>query len=88
MKTICPLIGEECREHGCTFYCHISGNNPQTGEVIDNFECAISLLPLLLVENSNQQRQTGAAIESFRNEMASDNRAVLDLAYPHRALSK
>jgi hypothetical protein len=27
----------------------------------------------LLVENSQQQRQTGAAVESFRNEMVQAN---------------
>ena len=25
-------------------------------------------MPILLIENSQQQRQTGAAVESFRNE--------------------
>ena len=25
-------------------------------------------MPLLMIENSQQQRQTGAAVESFRNE--------------------
>lgn len=28
---------------------------------------------MLLIENSQQQRQTGAAIESFRNEMVKLN---------------
>jgi hypothetical protein len=28
---------------------------------------------MLLVENSGQQRQTGAAVESFRNEMVKAN---------------
>jgi hypothetical protein len=27
-------------------------------------------IPILLVENSQQQRSTSAAVESFRNEMA------------------
>ena len=30
-------------------------------------------LPVLLVENSQQQRSTGAAVESFRNEMVKAN---------------
>jgi hypothetical protein len=30
-------------------------------------------LPMLLIENSQQQRQTGAAVESFRNEMVKAN---------------
>jgi len=35
-----------------------------------------SFLPMLLIENSQQQRQTGAAIESFRNEMVQANDAT------------
>jgi len=30
-------------------------------------------LPVLMIENSQQQRQTGAAVESFRNEMTKAN---------------
>jgi hypothetical protein len=30
-------------------------------------------MPMLLIENSGQQRQTGAAVESFRNEMVKSN---------------
>lgn len=32
-------------------------------------------IPILLIENSQQQRQTGAAVESFRNEMTKSNEA-------------
>ena len=28
-------------------------------------------IPMLLIENSQMQRQTGAAVESFRNEVAA-----------------
>jgi len=30
-------------------------------------------MPVLMIENSQQQRQTGAAVESFRNEMVKSN---------------
>jgi hypothetical protein len=30
-------------------------------------------LPILMIENSQQQRSTGAAVESFRNEMVKSN---------------
>jgi hypothetical protein len=30
-------------------------------------------MPILMIENSQQQRQTGAAVESFRNEMVKSN---------------
>ena len=44
------------------------GNHPQTGELIDEWGCEVTWMPTLLIENSQQQRQTGAAVESFRNE--------------------
>jgi hypothetical protein len=51
----------------------IRGNNPNTGAEIDEWGCAIAWLPVLMIENSQQQRQTGAAVESFRNEMVKAN---------------
>lgn len=49
------------------------GRNPNTGEDIDEWGCSITWLPLLLVENAQMSRQTGAAVESFRNEMVKAN---------------
>lgn len=51
----------------------VRGNNPNTGEEVDDYGCSIAWLPVLMIENSQQQRQTGAAIESFRNEMVKAN---------------
>ena len=51
----------------------IAGQNPQTGDTIDEHGCAIGWMPILLIENSRQQRNTGAAVESFRNEMVKNN---------------
>ncbi len=76
---LCPLIGEDCRELGCSWFTQIRGQNPQTGEDIDEWGCAVTWLPMLLIENSNMQRQTGAAVESFRNESVTQqesNRAL------------
>ena len=39
----------------------------------DDWGCAVGWLPVLLIENSQQQRSTGAAVESFRNEMVKAN---------------
>ena len=64
----CPLIGEECMKLKCEWFTQVRGQNPNTGEDVDEWGCAVTWLPLLLIENSQQQRQTGAAVESFRNE--------------------
>ena len=34
-------------------------------------------LPILIIENAQQSRSTGAAVESFRNEMVSANQENL-----------
>ena len=69
MSKLCPLTGDACMQHGCEWYIQIQGTNPNTGQPVNEFGCTMRWLPILLVENSQQQRQTGAAVESFRNEM-------------------
>jgi hypothetical protein len=69
----CPLIQKECIGIQCAWLTQIRGINPNTGKEVDEWNCAITWLPMLLVENSQQQRQTGAAVESFRNEMVKSN---------------
>jgi hypothetical protein len=69
MSDYCPLIQKKCKEHGCKFYIQVMGKNPQTGQDVNEWNCAITWLPMLLIEGSQQTRHTGAAIESFRNEM-------------------
>ena len=55
--------------------------NPNDGTPVDKFDCIDSFMHMLLIENSQMQRQTGAAVESFRNEMvvatAASNRVLL-----------
>ncbi len=69
----CPLIGEECMKLKCEWFTQVRGTNPQSGEEVDEWGCAVTWLPMLLIENSQQQRQTGAAVESARNESVRDN---------------
>jgi hypothetical protein len=71
----CPFNGKDVSKvcHKCPLYSHVMGMDPQTGQQIDYWACSIALMPLLLIENSQQQRQTGAAVESFRNEMVKAN---------------
>lgn len=74
-KEMCPLMKSR-RElvcHKCAWYKHVRGTHPQTGEEIDQWDCSISMLPMLLIENSRQQHVTGAAINSMRNEFVVGN---------------
>lgn len=73
-KNNCPLNSfEPCKQLDCSWFVRVRGLNPNTGEEVDEYSCAIAWLPILLIENSQQQRQTGAAVESFRNEMVKAN---------------
>lgn len=81
-KIICPMMGGECIEDGsikdgelvsCRFWIHVHGRDPQTGAEVKNGDCAIAWMPVLLIENSKVNRETGAAVESFRNEMVKAN---------------
>lgn len=66
---VCPLhkvdVAEVC--HKCPWWCRIVGKNPQSEEMLDNWQCAVAILPMLLVENAQQSRATGAAVETLRN---------------------
>lgn len=55
------------------WFTKLQGTDMNTGKDIDEYACAVTWLPMLLVENSGMQRQTGAAVESFRNEMVKAN---------------
>lgn len=69
----CPLVKKECLGLQCAWFTQVRGNDPNTGKDVDEWACAIAWLPVLLIENSQQQRSTGAAVESFRNEMVNAN---------------
>lgn len=76
----CPLNNfKPCQKHACAWYTQIRGTNPNTGQEIDNWGCAIAWMPLLLLEGAKETRQGAAAIESFRNEMVTQNERSLTL---------
>ena len=54
----CPLIKKDCIGIKCSWYTQMRGTNPNTGE------------PVEIAQKSNQ---TGAAVESFRNEVVKGN---------------
>jgi len=79
--------GEPCVEDGairngelvkCRFWVNVMGKNPQTGETINNGDCAIAWTPVLLIENSKVNRETGAAVESMRNENVTTGQQVVN----------
>ena len=77
--SLCPLLKKDCVQMQCAWFTQLRGKNPQTGADVDEWGCAVTWLPMLMIENSQQQRQTGAAVESFRNEMVKANDATVNL---------
>ena len=85
-KIICPMMGgEPCVEDGairngelvkCRFWVTVMGSNPQTGETVNNGDCAMAWMPVLLIENSKVNRETGAAVESMRNESVTSGQHI------------
>lgn len=66
----------------CALFTQVRGTNPNTGVEVDEWACAVAWLPVLLIENSQQQRQTGAAVESFRNEVVRNTMEAMYLGAP------
>lgn len=70
--TICPFHREDMSKvcHKCPLWTRVMGKHPQSEEMMDDWRCALAWLPVLMIENSQQQRQTTAAMESLRNGVA------------------
>ena len=69
--TVCPLHKQDVSKvcHKCPWWTRIQGKNPQSEAMLDTWACAVSLLPLLLVENASVTRGTTMAMETLRNGM-------------------
>lgn len=63
----CPLIKEDCRQLGCSWFTQVRGKNPQTGLDVDEWACAVVWMPLLSINTAQEARAGAAATESFRN---------------------
>lgn len=56
--------------------------DPQTGQQIDKPGCAVAWLPILTVENSQQQRQTAATVDKVANEVQKHRHTFLAALTP------
>lgn len=93
IKITCPL-GHDCETatdnvvHRCAWYTEVKGEHPQTGEAINQSKCAMTWLPMMMVEQARQQRSTAAVLESTRNifKAATDNMIAVEENKPLRAV--
>src|SRR5262245_23388052 len=77
-KQDCPFWRGKCREHNCRLYIQIKGHNPNTGEQMNKWGCSFEFLPMLLIENSQQQRHTAASVDKFHNDNAAVNQVAIE----------
>ncbi len=81
----CPL-GSVCEEakagklHRCRWFVKLRGKDPQSEEQFDERRCSMEWLPLLQVEHSLFERQTGAAVESLRNNVVKVGEKIVHFA--------
>ena len=90
-KNHCPFINKTCIESECAMWVTIRGYDVNTGKDVDSTQCVITTIPMLMIENSSQQRGTGAAVESLRNEMVTKatitNQILANILVPNQVNS-
>ena len=68
----CPL-GSQCERvvegkvEICMWQVEIQGKNPQTGQDMHRKDCAMAILPILLVQATEASRQIASSTDSARN---------------------
>lgn len=85
-KIICPMMGgKPCVEDGsivdgelvaCRFWVHVRGVDKNTNAEVDNGDCAIAWLPVLLIENSSVNREVSAEVGAMRNESVTTSQQL------------
>ncbi len=78
-ETFCPLIKKPCRGLKCLWFTQLVGKHPQTGKNIDEWDCAMKWLPILMIENTKETMSLAASIDSLRNETMKSQVAVLHM---------
>lgn len=74
IKTTCPL-GSECEKvadghiERCAWYVAIKGDDPQTGELIDEWRCAMAWQPILLVNSSRETNRVADGVHQLRSDV-------------------
>ena len=79
---VCPLHQKDVSEvcHKCPWWTRVIGKHPQTEEMMDNWHCAVAILPVLLVDNTQVNRGTVAAVESMRNDVVASATEAISIA--------
>jgi hypothetical protein len=79
----CPIlsVGQPdmvpCVEHRCRWFQKIEGTNPQTGEPVEPWDCAVPMLFVAVLENAKQQRDTRKAVAEMHQTVKDGNTGLL-----------
>jgi hypothetical protein len=69
MSKVCPT---------CHWYTEFSGKEPTSTETFHYWACSVPMFSKLMIEVAQMERQTGAAVESFRNVMGTTQLKLMD----------
>lgn len=72
----CPLVRGACLRDACAFWTEVRGTHPQTGSEINQKACAVTWLPLLMIDQTQQVRHHAAAADQARNALATVQQAA------------
>jgi len=64
----------------CPMWVSIKGTNPQTGVEVDQWECAIAVTPMTVLEAAKQSREAGASVDHLRADFAKAHEQSMRLA--------
>lgn len=84
MKKICPLIKEECLEHGCMFWKDLVFNGPEGAET--RWDCSIRWLVPLTLEVAKETRQSAASADKKATEFQMGFAQLAAIAAANRQL--
>ena len=81
IKTTCPF-GNKCEEakdgavHRCAWYTELKGTDPQTGEEVSDWKCAIAWMPIVGIEGNKIGMSNVQATEGTRNILSDMSKGV------------
>jgi len=67
-------------------YVRMNGQDPNSGEQVNQGACAIAWMPTIHLEGNQMMREQGAATESLRNRIDDSNKEVKSLVVGLRDL--
>ena len=65
----CPLTGDECWKHECTWYVQLQGTHPQTAQPLNDWMCAIVAGVIIDLGTGKSVRDLTATVDQQRAEM-------------------